>query len=459
MHNSEIDYQNNIQEFTVSEFSNDVKKTIENKYGYVKLKGEISGYKGVHSSGHHYFSLKDTGAIVKAIIWRGAYNSLNFKPEEGLEVIATGKITTYPGTSSYQMIIERIEPSGEGALMALFEERKRKFIKEGLFLEDDKISLPYFPKNIAIITSENGAALTDILKKFSERMPVNILVFPVSVQGDKCPIEVANAIEKLNNIGQDSKVNKPDIIIVSRGGGSLEDLWGFNDELIIRAVYNSRIPIISGVGHEYDWTLIDFVADKRASTPTAAAEMAILKYSDFNSRLSEIGGKNEKLFKDLILFKRNNYNFFSFRITRYSNVLDLYQQRFDKIIESFVRSFEKIIEENWKNFNFLKEKISKNHLLRNIHDVKGKSNLIGQMLKKSIKNIINQDNKILEARSRLLYSLSYKSVLSRGFGLIQDNNANIVRTKDEAIQNKELNIVFIDGTVSLLVKKENSTKI
>ena len=296
-------------------------------------------------------------------------------------------------------------------------------IKEGLFSEDNKILLPYFPKNIAIITSENGAALTDILKKFSERMPVNILIFPVNVQGDKCPIEVANAIEKLNKIDKNSKVNRPDIIIVSRGGGSLEDLWGFNDELIIRAVYNSEIPIISGVGHEYDWTLIDFVADKRASTPTAAAEMAILKYSDFTSKLSEVGDKNIKLFKDLILLKRNNYNLFSFRITRYSNVLDLYQQRFDKVTENFMRSFKKIIEENWKNFNSLKEHISKNYLLRNIHDAKVKSNLIAQMLKKSIINIINQDNKILESRSRLLYSLSYKNVLSRGFGLIQDKNA------------------------------------
>jgi exodeoxyribonuclease VII large subunit len=453
MHNFEIDYQNNIQEFTVSEFSNDVKRTIENKYGYVKLKGEVSGYKGAHSSGHHYFSLKDSGAKINAIIWRTKYKDLSFKPEEGLEIIATGRVTTYPGSSSYQITIERIEPSGEGALMALLEERKRKFIKEGLFSEDNKIALPYFPKNIAVITSENGDALGDIIKKFSDRMPVNILVFPVSVQGDKCPIEVANAIDKLNNTDLDSKINRPDIIIISRGGGSLEDLWGFNDELIIRAVYNSKIPIISGVGHEHDWTLIDFVADKRASTPTAAAEMAILKYSDFSSRLSEISDRNEKLFKDLILFKRNNYNLFSFKITRYSNVLDLYQQRFDKIIGSFLRSFEKIIEEDWGKFNFLKEHISKNHLLRNIYDAKGKSDLMGQMLKKSIKNIINQDNKMVESRSRLLYSLSYRSVLSRGFGLIQDNNANIVRTKCEAIKNKELNIVFIDGSIGTVIKK------
>ena len=186
--------------------------------------------------------------------------------------------------------------------------------------------------------------------------------------------------------------------------------------------------------------------------------MAILKYSDFTSKLSEVGDKNTKLFKDLILLKRSNYNLFSFRITRYSNVLELYQQRFDKVTENFMTSFKKIIEENWKNFNSLKEHISKNYLLRNIHDAKVKSNLIAQMLKKSIINIINQDNKILESRSRLLYSLSYKNVLSRGFGLIQDKNANIMRTKDEAIKNKELNIIFIDGSLNTFIKNENSKK-
>src|SRR5438094_7735349 len=265
----------NIPEWTVSELSAALKKTVEDAYGFVRGRGEITGYRGPHSSGHVYFALKDENAKIDAVIWRTAFGRIRFKPEEGLEVIATGKLTTYPGRSSYQIVIDSLEPAGVGALMALLEERKKKLAAEGLFDEARKQLLPYLPRVIGVVTSPTGAVIRDILHRLADRFPRHVIVWPVRVQGETSAAEVASAIRGFNALPPGGRLPRPDLLIVARGGGSLEDLWSFNEEIVVRAAAESTIPLISAVGHETDITLIDFAADKRAPTPTAAAEMAV----------------------------------------------------------------------------------------------------------------------------------------------------------------------------------------
>src|SRR6201746_1109758 len=262
----------NAPEFAVSELSSALKRTVEDAYGHVRVRGEISGFRGPHSSGHCYFALKDESAKIEAVIWKGVHGRMRFKPQEGLEVIATGKLTTYPGSSKYQIVIEAIEPAGIGALMALMEERKRKLGAEGLFDEARKQLLPWLPEVIGIVTSPTGAVIRDILHRLQDRFPRRVLVWPVKVQGEGSAEQVAAAIRGFNALPEGGKIPRPDLLVGGGGGGSLEDLWSFNEEIVVRAAAESMIPLISAVGHETDITLIDFAADKRAPTPTAAAE-------------------------------------------------------------------------------------------------------------------------------------------------------------------------------------------
>jgi exodeoxyribonuclease VII large subunit len=265
----------NIPEWTVSELSAALKKTVEDAFGYVRVRGEISGYQGPHSSGHCYFVLKDEGAKIDAVVWRTAFARMRLKPEEGLEVFATGRLTTFPAKSKYQIVIETLELAGVGALMALIEKRKKKLAAEGLFDDARKQLLPFLPERIGVVTSPTGAVIRDILHRLADRFPRHVMVWPVRVQGDGCADEVAAAIHGFNALPPDGPLRRPDLLIVARGGGSLEDLQSFNEEIVVRAAAASMIPLIAAVGHETDVTLIDFAADKRAPTPSAAAEMAV----------------------------------------------------------------------------------------------------------------------------------------------------------------------------------------
>ncbi|MGQ4275229.1 exodeoxyribonuclease VII large subunit [Terrihabitans sp. B22-R8] len=281
----------NAPELSVSELSSSLKRTIEDAFGYVRVRGEISGYRGPHSSGHCYFCLKDEGARIDAVIWKSAFARLKVKPEEGLEVIATGKLTTFAGKSSYQIIVESIAPAGVGALMALLEERRKKLAAEGLFDAARKRPIPYLPQTIGVVTSPTGAVIRDILHRLSDRFPRHVLVWPVRVQGETSAAEVAAAIRGFNALDPSGAIPRPDVLIVARGGGSLEDLWGFNDEAVVRAAAESAIPLISAVGHETDTTLIDFAADRRAPTPTGAAEMAVPVRSELLAGLGTCGAR------------------------------------------------------------------------------------------------------------------------------------------------------------------------
>src|ERR1700709_1258336 len=278
----------NAPEFTVSELSSALKRTVEDAYGHVRVRGEISGFRGAHSSGHCYFALKDESAKIEAVIWRTTHARMRFKPQEGLEVIATGKLTTYPGSSKYQIVIEALEPAGIGALMALMEERKKKLGAEGLFDEARKQLLPWLPEVIGVVTSPTGAVIRDILHRLADRFPRRVLVWPVNGQGEGSARQGAAGPRGFNALPEGGKIPRPDLLIVARGGGSLEDLWSFNEEIVVRAAAESMIPLISAVGHETDITLIDFAADKRAPTPTAAAEMAVPGRSEL---LIEVAGR------------------------------------------------------------------------------------------------------------------------------------------------------------------------
>lgn len=264
----------NVAEFTVTELSQALKRTVEENFSWVRVRGEVSGFKRA-ASGHLYMTLKDENAVLDAVCWKGVAARLGIAPEDGLEIIATGKLTTYPGRSKYQIVIDSMELAGEGALLKLLEDRRKKLAAEGLFDESRKRPLPFLPEVIGVVTSPTGAVIRDILHRLRDRFPRHVLVWPVLVQGKGAAEQVAAAIKGFNAIRSGGAVPRPDLLIVARGGGSLEDLWAFNEEIVVRAAAASEIPMISAVGHETDTTLIDFASDRRAPTPTAAAEIAV----------------------------------------------------------------------------------------------------------------------------------------------------------------------------------------
>ena len=324
----------NATEISVSELAGALKRTLEDRFGFVRVRGEISGYRGPHSSGHVYFSLKDAGARLDAVIWKGVFSRMRIKPEDGLEVIATGKITTFANKSSYQIVVESIEPAGVGALMALLEARRRKLDSEGLFDPARKQLLPYMPRVIGVVTSPTGAVIRDILHRLSDRFPVHVLVWPVRVQGETAAAEVARAIEGFNAFEADGPIPRPDVLIVARGGGSLEDLWSFNEENVVRAAAQSGIPLISAVGHETDWTLIDHAADVRAPTPTAAAELSTPVRSELLARLVELDGRGRGAILRLAQRRRNELRAISRALPQGEALLAGARQRLDQAVSS-----------------------------------------------------------------------------------------------------------------------------
>ncbi|MBC9034772.1 exodeoxyribonuclease VII large subunit [Sphingomonas sp. JC676] len=283
----------NAAPLSVSELSLALKRMVEGEFGHVRLRGEISGWKRA-ASGHAYLALKDADAVIDGVIWRGAASALAFAPQDGIEVIVTGKLTTYPGRSKYQIVIERMELAGEGQLMALFEKLKAKLAGEGLFDRERKKPLPYMPRTIGVVTSPTGAVIRDILHRLADRFPSYVIVWPVKVQGDGAAAEVAAAIRGFDALPEDGPVRRPDLLIVARGGGSIEDLWAFNEEVVVRAIAACSIPVISAVGHETDTSLSDFAADLRAPTPTAAAEMAVPVLADVANTIATLALRTER---------------------------------------------------------------------------------------------------------------------------------------------------------------------
>ncbi|MEO9299126.1 exodeoxyribonuclease VII large subunit [Devosia alba] len=347
------DILTNATEFSVSEIAQAVKRTVEDEFGHVRVRGEISGFRGQHSSGHAYFTLKDENAAIDAVVWKGNYSKLTFKPQEGLEVIATGRLTTFPRSSKYQIVIDNIEPAGAGALMALLEERKRKLQAEGLFARERKRPLPYLPRVIGVITSPTGAVIRDILHRLADRFPSHVMVWPVRVQGETCATEVAAAIEGFNAMLPGGTMPRPDLLIVARGGGSIEDLWGFNEEAVVRAVAASGIPIISAVGHETDTTLIDYAADMRAPTPTAAAEAAVPVRTELIGYVDDLGGRQRQATRRVTATARDRLRAAVAGLPRASDLVALQRQRLDYAAANLLGNLRHSVQSSRVHFSRL----------------------------------------------------------------------------------------------------------
>jgi exodeoxyribonuclease VII large subunit len=318
----------NQPEYTVSELSGAVKRVIEGEFGLVRVRGEV-GRVSRPASGHLYFDLKDDRAVIAAISWKGQVARMQVRPEEGMEVVATGRMTTFPGQSKYQLIVEDVAPAGAGALMAMLERRKAALGAEGLFDAARKKAIPYLPRVIGVVTSPSGAVIRDILHRLRDRFPRHVLIWPVAVQGQDCAAQVAAAIRGFNAIEPGGPIPRPDVLIVARGGGSLEDLWGFNEEIVVRAAAGSAIPLISAVGHETDTTLIDYAADLRAPTPTAAAELAVPVRLDLLATLEALGARLTRGIGQGVTLRRQRLRDLARALPRVETLLATPRQRLD----------------------------------------------------------------------------------------------------------------------------------
>ena len=318
----------NSPEYTVSELSGAVKRVIEGEFGLIRVRGEV-GRVSRPASGHMYFDLKDDRNVIAAISWKGQVAKMQVRPEEGMEVVATGRMTTFPGQSKYQMIVEDVAPAGAGALMAMLEKRKAALGAEGLFDPSRKKPIPYLPRVIGVVTSPSGAVIRDILHRLRDRFPTHVLIWPVAVQGQACAAEVSSAIRGFNALPPNGPIPRPDLIIVARGGGSLEDLWGFNEEAVVRAAAASDIPLISAVGHETDTTLIDYAADLRAPTPTAAAEMAVPVRADLLATVADLSARQARGWRGTLDRRDQRLRDLGRALPRLDALLSAPRQRFD----------------------------------------------------------------------------------------------------------------------------------
>ncbi len=437
----------NLPEQTVSELSTALKRTIEDSYGYVRVRGEVSGYKGPHSSGHVYFALKDESAKIDAVIWKGVFGRMRLRPEEGLEVIVTGKLTTYPSRSSYQIIVETLEPSGLGALMALLEQRKQKLAAEGLFDEARKQLLPYLPLIIGVVTSPSGAVIRDILHRLADRFPRRVLVWPVKVQGEGSAAEIAAAIEGFNALADEGAPPRPDLIIVARGGGSLEDLWSFNEEIVVRAAAASLIPLIAAVGHETDVTLIDFAADRRAPTPTAAAEMAVPVRVELLLDVDSLARRALACWRRNQEARRSELRSAARALPDGEELLALPRQRLDHAAAALGRALRANAQIHHVGFSRIAGRLSP-HLLRGgIERRRERMAAFAERARRAVRHLVAARQARAERGSQLLAALSYRGVLARGFALIRDAASRPLRTAAAVTAGMPLEIEFADGRV------------
>ena len=426
----------NIKEYTVTEISASIKETLEDNFGYVKVRGEVSGL-SKPASGHVYLNLKDENAIIKAIAWRSTVAKLSFMPDEGLEVICSGRLTTgysdrYPGRSDYSIIIDSIVPAGEGALMALLEQRKKKLMSEGIFDQDHKKPLPLYPETIGIITSPTGAVIKDIIHRLEDRFPCDVILWPVPVQGDDAAHLIADALNGFNNSLKDSEIKVPDLIIVARGGGSIEDLWAFNEEIVVRAVFASEIPVLSAVGHETDTTLIDFVSDLRAPTPTAAAELCTPNKDELLIKLKDL----QKDLRDSINSNLEN------KLSSFKNLSDKLPFSLKLFIKSLLSEFKEITQS--LNYRILEEQV--NNFQQKLISKFDKLNSSTNLFVENMRNQINYNEKLLE-------SMSYKSVLNRGYSVTKNLKNRVIKSKKDIENDTNIIIETSFAKISAEVKE------
>lgn len=440
----------NLHEYSVSEIAFALKKTIEDAYGLVRVRGEISGFKRA-ASGHLYLALKDEKAVLDGVCWRGTASGLGFRPEDGLEVIATGRLTTYPGRSRYQLVIEHMEPAGVGALMALFEERKQRLAAEGLFEPTRKRPLPYLPRRIGLVTSPTGAVLRDILHRLAERFPLEVLLWPVAVQGEGAAEQIAAAISGFERLAGEGTIPAPDLLIVARGGGSIEDLWAFNEEVVARAVAACSIPLISAVGHETDTTLIDFVADRRAPTPTAAAEMAVPVRAEL---LASTEGLAERLIYALergLQDRRSGLDGLARGLPDPQALMRFAEQRLDDLAERLrLRTPLAVLKEQAERLEARHARLGELVLDRVRDAGRDLARLPTEKLDQHIADRLRELQWSLDGPAKLLESLSHRRVLDRGYALVHSTSGSLVTTAEEARSETRLEIEFADGRLPVV---------
>jgi exodeoxyribonuclease VII large subunit len=464
----------NLPELTVSELSAALKRTIEDAYGYVRVRGEL-GKVSYHSNGHVYFDLKDERACIAGVIWRSAAARIKLKLEAGLEVVISGRVTTYPGRSQYQIIVETLEPAGLGALMALLEERKRRLTAEGLFDEARKQLLPYLPAVIGVITSPTGAVIRDILHRLADRFPRHVLVWPVRVQGDGSAGDVAAAIAGFNALPEWG-IPRPDLLIVARGGGSLEDLWSFNEEIVVRAAAASLIPLISAVGHETDVTLIDFAADRRAPTPTAAAEMAVPVRAELTLDLESLERRALAGWLRSQEARRASVRSAARALPDADEVLALPRQRLDHAGVGLGRALRANAHIHRVSLSRIGGRLSA-HLLRSqverrrerygalalrlrasaaanvtahrmrLARERERVAALGERAGRAIDNLLDARWARCERDAQLLAAFSYRGVLARGFALVRDRTGRPLRAAASVTVGMSMNVEFSDGHV------------
>lgn len=494
MERQAIESRSNAAEYTVSEISMALKRTVEDVYGNVRVRGEISGYRGPHSSGHAYFALKDERARIEAVVWKTTMPRLKFRPEEGMEVIATGRLTTYPGSSKYQIVIESLEPAGAGALMALLEERKRRLQAEGLFDRGRKRPLPFMPCVVGVITSPTGSVIRDIIHRIKDRFPLHVLLWPVRVQGETTGQEVAAAVAGFDAMPSEGPAPRPDVIIVARGGGSLEDLWGFNDEALARAVAACSIPVISAVGHETDWTLVDLVADIRAPTPTGAAEMAVPVRADLEATLASLAARLRACTLRGLDRKRQAARAAARALPAPDQLLALPRRCFDEATSRLGRALATGTERRRARLGAVR--LTPATLSRRIAEARrltardlaraqaalrgslrerrvrftrcaGKLSVepVGRLRRRgaeSLAALAGRGERCLEMQferrrrklvqaGRLLDTLSHRSVLERGFALVQHPDGGLVKRAAELSPSQPISLRFADGVVDAAV--------
>lgn len=470
----------NAPEWSVSDLSGALKRTLEDAFGFVRVRGEISGYRGPVASGHVYFSLKDQNAKIDAVIWKGVFGRLKTRPQEGLEVIATGKITTFPGKSSYQIVIDSLEPAGVGALMALLEERRKRLAAEGLFDEGRKQLIPYLPRVVGVVTSPTGAVIRDILHRLEDRFPRHVLVWPVRVQGETSAAEVAAAIAGFNALPEGGRIPRPDVIIVARGGGSLEDLMGFNEEAVVRAAAASLIPLVSAVGHETDWTLIDHAADLRAPTPTGAAEKVVPVRADLMALIADLSRRQAGAMRRLSDRRRSDLRALARALPGPEAVLsgprqrlDLaaarlapalarnaraYEQRLAALSQRLVRQSPSVRLATYvARLDGLSSRLraGRDALLRaerlRLQRAHERTDELSLRANRAFVQGLGRRRERLESAWSLVRSLGPQAVLARGYALVRDGSGALIRGVKQAKPGLALSVQVSDGSFDVTV--------
>jgi exodeoxyribonuclease VII large subunit len=434
----------NLPEFSVSEISTAVKRTVEGAFPFVRVRGEVSGLKQA-SSGHIYFDLKDEKAILNAIIWKQTARALKLKPESGTEVVCTGRITTYAGSSRYQLIVERVELAGIGALMAMIEARKKKLAAEGLFAEARKRPLPFLPDVIGVVTSPTGAVIRDIMHRLQERFPRPVILWPVAVQGERAAGEVAAAIRGFNAIRSGGPVPRPDILIVARGGGSIEDLMAFNEEAVVRAAAESEIPLISAVGHETDTTLIDLAADRRAPTPTAAAEIAVPVRAELLQQTLDLARRNLRGFTRAMTERRERLSALVRVLPRANQLFDQPRQRLDRATERLGHALRGNLQMHRRGYVEAAALLRPRPVAARIDTGKERMGAAHQRLERAQRAHLSGLSRKLENLDRVLESMSYRAVLRRGYVVVRTDDGAIRARADSVKPGEHLTLTFTDG--------------